>query len=158
MTSERDSGIEREAGNEDVLPPDEPSSQPPDEQDVGAGIPIPKEVLDQLPPEARRTIVSSFQSRSMQIVAPVADPLYQHITSEHVSEVIKLHENDSVRGHQTATSQRRYQFTYFAVGTAVVVGLLVFFIDSGNRDLITPLLTAVAGFAGGLGTSQIFRR
>ena len=157
MANDRDREVEDNADNGDILPAGEESSHPPDEQGFDPDVSIPEEILEQFPPEARR-MFRAVQAGAIQIAGPVANPIYQQVTSEHITQIINSNENDSVRDHDVGKSQRRYQFAYFASGAGILVGLLVFFIDSGNRDLITPLLTAVAGFAGGLGTSQFFRR
>ena len=88
----------------------------------------------------------------------MVNPVLHRITSEHVSQIIDNTENDSVREHDASKSRRRYQFAYFLLGAGVTVGLIVFFTVSDNRELIPPIVTAIAGFLGGLATGQYFRR
>lgn len=120
-------------------------------------VPIPDEVLEHVPPEHRKAFVSAVSSVT-QLAAPVVNPILQKVTSEHVSQVIDLAEGDSVREYDAGKSRRRYQFAYFLLGAGVTVGLIIFFTVSDNRDLIPPIVTAIAGFLGGLATGQYFRR
>jgi hypothetical protein len=120
------------------------------------GIQIPEEILAGVPSEHRQAIVRAFSSVT-QFAAPVLNPIFQRVTSEHVTGIIDNTENESVREHDANKSQRRYQFAYYASGASLIAGLIVFFTLSDNRDLILPIVTAVAGFLGGLATGQRFR-
>ena len=51
----------------------------------------------------------------------------------------------------------RYQFWYFLLGVSVIIGLIVFFTVSDNRDMIIPIIGVVAGFLGGYTTGRYFR-
>ena len=133
-----------------------PSSQEGEGQDAEPGIPIPEEFLAGVPSEQRQLIINAVRSVT-QFAAPAFNPIFQRVTSEHVTSIIANVEKDNVREHDASTSQRRYQFAYFLLGTVFAVGLIVFFTVSDNRDLIAPIVTAVAGFLGGLAAGRHFR-
>jgi hypothetical protein len=143
--------------SQDASTLEEPSSEPGDGDDTEPNLPIPEEVLAGVPAEHRQAIVRAFSSVT-QLAAPVVNPVLHRITSEHVSQIIDNTENGSVREHDASRSRRRYQFAYFLLGAGVTVGLIVFFTVSDNRELIPPIVTAIAGFLGGLATGQYFRR
>ena len=121
-----------------------------DSEENGDHHPIPSELLERVPPEHRRAVISAVSSFT-QLAGPVLNPIFQRITSDHVSSIIDNRENESIREHEADKSRRKYQFWYFLIAICVVVGLILLFITTDNRDMITPLLAAIAGFLGGLG-------
>ena len=117
---------------------------------------IPEEVLQAVPREHRQAVVRAITSIT-QFAGPALNPLFQRLTSEHVSKIIDNRENQSVREHGADGSRRNYQFAYFLVGGTVAVGLIVFFTLTDNRDLLPPIVTGITGFLGGLAVGQRFR-
>ena len=126
------------------------------EQTMGLDVPLPEEFLADVPSEHRPAIQRLFAS-VRQFASPAVDPILQRITSEHVSRIIDLAENNRIREHEADKSRRRYQFAYFLGGAALTVGLIVLFTFSDNKDLIAPIVTAVAGFLGGLAAGRYWR-
>ena len=121
-----------------------------------SGLSIPEEVLEAVPQEHRQAVVRAMTSIT-QFAGPALNPLFQRLTSEHVSKIIDNRENQSVREHGADGSGRKYQFAYFLVGSCVTVGLIVFFTLIDNRDLLPPIVTGITGFLGGLAVGQRFR-
>ena len=118
---------------------------------------VPPELLESVPPEHRRAVVSAFSSFT-QLAGPVFNPIFQRITPDHLSQIIDNTENENIRDHEAEGSRRKYQFAYSILIGLVIVGLIVFFTVSDNRDMIAPLVAAVAGFLGGFGVGQRFRQ
>ena len=118
--------------------------------------PISPESLERISPERREEIIRAFSSVT-QVTTPIFNPILERFTSDHVSRMIDNEENENVREHDSENSRRRYLFAYFLVVVCVVVGLIVFFVASDNRDLIAPLVAAIAGFLGGFAAGQRFR-
>ena len=54
-------------------------------------------------------------------------------------------EAESRREAESEKSGRRYQFTYFTVTIVVLLFLVVFFTLQQRTDLITAILTGIAG-------------
>ena len=117
---------------------------------------IPEELLGDIPPEHRGQVVRAFSSLT-RIAGPVFNPVSEKITPEHISGIIDNVENESVREHEASSSRRKFQFAYFALGGVAVIGLLVFFTLTDNRDLLPPIVTGLTGFLGGLAVGQRFR-
>ena len=53
-------------------------------------------------------------------------------------------------------SRRRYRFAYWSVGLTAAVGVTVLFALTDNLDMAVPIVTAAAGFLGGLVAGRIF--
>lgn len=136
---------------------EEPKAEPSDEMDAQVGIPIPPEILAQVPEEHRKTIVQAI-STSAQISAPIVNPVFHKVTSEHITQIIENTEKDNARSFDTEKSQRWYQFIYFLVGVVTIAGLASLFTFTDNDELILPTITAVAGLAGGIGIGLFIRR
>lgn len=127
-----------------------------DSGDSSAEHPIPSDLLESVPPEHRPAVFRAFSSVT-QLAGPIFNPIFQRITSDHISRIIDNRENESVREHEADGSRRKYQFAYAILVSIIIVGLIVFFTLSDNRDLIAPLVAAVAGFLGGFAAGQRFR-
>ncbi len=153
MANDRDDGIEHTPKN--PSPVEEPSSQTDGGQDGEPSVEVPAEILAGVPKEHHQAIVRAFSSVT-QFAAPVLNPIFQRITSDHVSRIIDNIENDRVREDNADKSRMRYQFWYFILGVGVIVGLIVFFTVSDNRDMIIPIIGVVAGFLGGYTTGRYF--
>ena len=132
------------------------STEPSGSQDVEQNLPLPEEVLTDVPREDRQAIFRAFSSVT-QFAGPVFNPIFQKVTSKHVSQIIDNIESDSVREHKARASHRKYQFLYFILGLISVVGLIVFFVVSDKENLALPIITAVTGFLGGFLAGQRFR-
>ena len=117
---------------------------------------VPPDSLERISPGRREEITRAFSSVT-QVTTPIFNPILERFTSDHVSRMIDNEENENIREHNSENSRRRYLFAYFLVVVCVVVGLIVFFVASDNRDLIAPLVAAVAGFLGGFAAGQRFR-
>ena len=109
-----------------------------------------------IPPEQQQAIIRAFGSVT-RVTTPVFSPIFQHFTSDHVSSIIDSRENESIREHESESSRRKYQFAYAILVALVVVGLIILFTLTDNRDLIAPLVAAIAGFLGGFAAGQRFR-
>ena len=154
MTSESDDRAEHSP--KDPSRADDPSNQTDGPEDDETNAELPAELLAGVPKEHRQAIVRAFSSVT-QFAAPVLNPIFQRITSEHVSRIIDNIENDRVREDNADKSRMRYQFGYFIIGLGVIVGLIVFFTVSNNRDMIIPIISLVAGFLGGYTAGRYFR-
>ena len=131
--------------------------------DVGGIAPIDPQLSDETLSEQRSRLVGSAGSFT-QLIAPAANPLVEKLTSDHLTKIIDNEENDGVRAdgerirvYEERASRRRHQLIYFLVGLAAAVGMILLFTFTDNRDMIIPIVTAVAGFLGGFAAGQRFR-
>ena len=65
-------------------------------------------------------------------------------------------ESGRVGSDKDSASRRRYQLAYYAVGLTAAVGVTVLFALTDNLDMAVPIVTAAAGFLGGLVAGRIF--
>ena len=65
--------------------------------------------------------------------------------------------SDKVRACEESASDRRYKFAYFSVGLTAAVGMTVMFALTDNLDMAVPIVTAAAGFLGGLVAGRLSR-
>ncbi len=109
-------------------------------------------LLDEEQAALRRSFASVTQT-----VGPLVHPVFERITSEHISQSITKLDDQNIREYAADASRRRYQFIYFFIGLLAVVGLAIFFTLTDNKDILIPLVTAIAGFAGGFALGLRFR-
>ncbi len=116
-------------------------------------LPIPREFLENIPPEQRSRITRLFSSIN-QFVAPVFNPVLQRITAEHITQLINNAEAQSQRQSESEKSGRRYQFAYFAITLVALLSLLVFFTLQERFDVLTAVITGIAGLGAGFGLGR----
>lgn len=107
---------------------------------------------------ANGDVVANFIARFTSISIPRPNPIQQRVTSEHIGQLIANSERDSERAHTSEASERRYRFLYFVIGLIAAIGLLVFFSVTNDREMLTTVLVALLGFAGGFGLGRTTRR
>ncbi len=115
------------------------------------------EILERMPPESRGRVVRSF-SHITQFPGPVVNPVLQRITSEHLTQMLGNAEAQSSRDAEAEKSNRRYQFSYFIVTIVGLLSLLVFFTLREQFDLLTAIITGVAGLGAGFGLGRMTGR
>ena len=72
-----------------------PANQPTGEE-AEEGLPIPPEVLDNMPPEMRSEVTRAFSSIT-QVAAPIFNPVLQRVTSDHLTQIINNVDTQSDR-------------------------------------------------------------
>ena len=102
-------------------------------------------------------VAANFIARFTSVSVPRSNPLHQRITSEHIGQIIDKSERDSERAHTSEASERRYRFLYFLIGLVAAIALLVFFSVTNEREMLTNVLIALLGFAGGFGLGRARR-
>ena len=145
--------------SQETLPNGAPSDSAEDDQSDAADDLIEPEILEKLPPEAKKQIKA--QLSMMSVTAPLQNPLARKITPEHISRIIDLSEKDSTNAYKDTRASRRFAFGY----VLIFVGLFVFltiFLTPLDKDLyqsiITFLLTFLAGVGGGFGVKSYMDR
>ena len=126
--------------------PHEPDSD--DFDDGDDQFPIPKEMLDSLPPE-QRSVFRSALSMSMGIFRPPTDPIRRRITSEHITQILENQEKSDQRYHSSENSDRWLLAWFGTMGVLATIGLTLFFGIREQYDIIAAIVTGVLGFAGG---------
>ena len=129
---------------------DEQSADPDGESDM------PLDVLEIVPSNRRAPFSRAFNSVT-QIIAPAVNPIAEKINSDHIFTMLANAENKRIREDEADKSRRQYQFAYFLIGLLAIIGLVVFFTLTDNRDLIAPIVAGALGFLGGLATGRYTR-
>lgn len=110
------------------------------------------EAIKDLPEDKKRIIQRSI-SLFMQGVMPVANPIHEKITQEHISAMLTNAEKESVRFYTGQKINKIVGLIIFLVTVSVFAGLLIIFRNhiSDIQELITHLLALCAGAYGGYG-------
>ena len=133
-----------------------PANQPTSEE-AEEGLPIPPEVLDNMPPEMRSEVTRAVSSIT-QVAAPIFNPVLQRVTSDHLTQIINNVDTQSDREAEAEKSNRRYQFAYFFVAIVVILGLLVFFAIREQYNVLIPVVTGITGLGSGFGIGKLTNR
>lgn len=110
---------------------------------------VPAEIMEQLPPEARRVVEMSLSM--MHRVSHAPNPVLGKVTSEHITAVLELSDKDGHCEFQSTLHSRL--FTAFYV--LVFVGLFVFLtleLAPLDKALYMDVVKIVLAFAGGFGS------
>lgn len=148
---------EKEPSESSEIQSSKQDSPSPQDTEAGDGQPpIPPEVLENLPADQRGKVLEFFAA-SMQVSGPMANPLFNKIESQHITEFIKL-------GSQTIAanaSDRKHSrlINFFALALLVAASLTVLLVLAiiGENDLLLEIVklggVGIGGFGGGYGFS-----
>ena len=115
------------------------------------------DTAENLRPEARHQI-ARFVANITSVGVTGFNPLLRTLTSEHILKILDNRDRSDERAHTSEASERRYRFLYFVIGLIAAIGLLVFFSATNDREMLTTVLVALLGFAGGFGLGRTTRR
>lgn len=118
---------------------------------------IPEDVLEKLPLKDRNTIRRIFASTTMYS-GSFPNPVLSKVTSEHISEVIKVSDKDSDREHEDRQRTRRYTFWIFLTSIIALLGIIVFAVIMGSKDIIVPIISGLGGLGAGYGLGKRSKR
>ena len=93
-----------------------------------------------------------------QFTAPIFNPIFQQVNSEHISQIIDHEEKHDVRAFADAKSRRWFYAGFGVLTAAVIISLVVFFILTDHEAMVNQVLTTVALVFGGVGLGQLFFR
>ena len=114
------------------------------------------DTAENLRPEARQQI-ARFVANVTSVGITGFNPILRTLTSEHLSKILDNRDRSDERAHTSEASERRYRFLYFLIGLIAAIALLVFFSVTNNREMLTNVLIALLGFAGGFGLGRTRR-
>ena len=107
---------------------------------------IPKDVLEQLPPDIRKIVSMQVSS----ISGHRNNPLSAKINESHIDKILDLAGKDDERIHEDVREARKYNLVYVVISLALFVFLTIFLANS-NAELYKEILKLFAVFAGGFG-------
>ena len=132
---------------------------PPGDSSVGETSPVSPEILEKLPPEARKKVMEFFAAGMYS--GPAPNPVLAKITPQHITDLISLASKDSDHALEDTKHSRRlalYALTIVLISVLVVVLVLAF---RNQNDLLIEVFKLLAvglgGFGGGYGWAR-FRR
>lgn len=106
------------------------------------------DLLDNMPPEAKRIIQMMFSQPS--ITRHTRSPIEEKITEKHISYVLENSDKENIRNYNSGIHEK--WFNAFVVLIAVVlIVFLTIYLAKDNSELYKYILTAVFSFLGGFG-------
>ncbi len=91
-------------------------------------------------------------SQFLAIAGQTSNPVREKFNAEHIHKVLDYREAGNQRDHQQAYSTRRFALAFFFIALVAVVGVLVFLVWQGERELAGQILAGLAIFGGGFGS------
>jgi|SRR5215213_4902347 len=113
-----------------------------------SNLPIEPEVLEKLPPDARKRLVE--MNSFMALSGPMIPPFLKKVNEEHISKVLDISDKDSQRIYDDAQSTKKYILAYVVL-SFILFGFLVVYLADKNPTLLKEILTVLGIFAGGFG-------
>jgi hypothetical protein len=132
-------------GNSDK---DKPDKEKPSEPELSE-LPIEPEVLEKLPPEARKRLVE--MNSFMALSGPMMPPFLKKVNEEHISKVLELSDKESQREFELAQSSKKYNLAYIVL-SFLLFGFIIVYLADRNPVLLKDILTVLGIFAGGFGS------
>ena len=109
---------------------------------------IPREFIENLPPETREKFIrmSMFMASG-----PVPHPLFEKFTPEHISKIIDVAEKDNERNFQNDQSTRKWNFAWLILIVVSIFAAVLIFLRWEKPEYIAPIITAIIAGIGGYG-------
>ena len=141
----------------DEKPPQESLEKPDEKKDRESGESvIDPEVLEKLPPEARRFFEFGMGSFS----GPVFHPATKKINEGHIDKLLDSDEKDSQRQYKDRIWGRVFGVIYALIGVSLFVFATMYLADDKElyRDLLTKIIIFFGGGGLGYGVKAYFDR
>lgn len=146
------------------MPEDHPPAIPEEERSLapqgpapadGSESPIPPEILERFPAEARRLIQSSF---SATIHGSPRNPLLDKLNAEHIASLISAADKDRDRALEDRRNARKWQAVILALLVLPIALLLGYFGFLQQNSLVAEIIKLAAVGLGGFGGGYGFAR
>lgn len=132
-----------------------------EENDNLGKLPVPSELLDKLPPEARAIFLALSQQTSKTTIGFPTNPLNEKITSEHIGKIIDSTEKDSERDfelNKLEIQDQKISRLYFLGGLIIVlifVGFVIVYLSNIDKETMRFVLALIVGLVGGFGIKEL---
>lgn len=117
---------------------------------------IPQEVLDAIPPEDRKHVLSVIKRSMFASITRESNPIFDKISSEHITSIIQNSDNQDQRDRRERWHERLINLLILVIVLAFV-GLIVWLLK-GDSDLLETILTFILSFAGGFGVGTFYKK
>lgn len=134
--------------------PQRQASSPSEGAGPSSELPIPPEILDKLPPEARARVLGVFAA-GMQWAGPLPNPLLAKIEPRHITDMIGLASKTVDLTHSDRRHSRLLGTITLALILGVSLALLLVLALRNQNDLLLDVIKigglGVGAFGGGYG-------
>jgi hypothetical protein len=117
---------------------------------------IPEEFLNELPPKDRKDFIQSITRISG--IFPPQNPLAKKITSEHISEILKISDASDQRDRQERSNERNYNFKILVTVLVAIFLVCGLFIWAKQEEFLKYIIGAIIGFGGGFGVGKYYKK
>lgn len=108
------------------------------------------EILENLPPEIKRTMEMAI---SMQ-TGRMPNPILSKLTEEHITKILDQSEKEDENSFKDTQSSKAYNLIYFVITVLLIVFFVIYLADRDKAlllNLADKALYILAGFGGGYG-------
>ena len=116
---------------------------------------IPEQLLNELPLKDRKEFIQSFTRISG--IFPQQNPLVKKITSEHISELLKISDASDQRYHQERSNERNHNFKVLVTVLIAIFLICGLFIWAKQEEFLKYIIGAIIGFGGGFGVGKYYK-
>jgi hypothetical protein len=117
---------------------------------------IPEEFLNELPPKDRKEFIQSFTRISG--IFPPQNPLAKKITSDHISELLKISDASDQRDRQERSNERNHNFKVLVTVLVAIFLVCGLFIWAKQEEFLKYIIGAIIGFGGGFGVGKYYKK
>lgn len=108
------------------------------------------EILENLPPEIKRTMEMAI---SMQ-TGRMPNPILSKLTEDHITKILDQSEKEDENSFKDTQSSKAYNLIYFVITVLLIVFFVIYLADRDKAlllNLADKALYILAGFGGGYG-------
>lgn len=116
---------------------------------------IPEELLSELPPKDRKEFIQSFTRISG--IFPQQNPLLKKITTEHISELLKISDATDQRDRKERSNERNHNFKVLVTALLAIFLVCGLFIWAKQEEFLKYIIGAIIGFGGGFGVGKYYK-
>jgi hypothetical protein len=124
--------------------------------DAAAAQVIPPEVLEHLPAEQKKQLLTAITT--MLSIGPMPNPIAAKMTPTHISKVLDLQEKDMTFTYQDRRDSRLQSTVVFLVVLILGVAVVLILALNGHDSTLDKLIPIGAGLAGGFGSGYAVGR
>ncbi len=117
---------------------------------------MPEEFLNEIPLKDKKDFIQSFTRISG--IFPPQNPLAKKITSEHISELLKISDASDQRDRQERSNERNHNFKILVTVLVAIFLVCGLFIWAKQEEFLKYIIGAIIGFSGGFGVGKYYKR
>jgi len=91
-------------------------------------------------------------------VFPQQNPLLKKITTEHISQLLKISDASDLRDRQERSNERNHNFKVLVTVLVSIFLVCGLFIWAKQEEFLKYIIGAIIGFGGGFGVGKYYKR